>query len=185
MPDRVECNLGWYRDDWSEFRLRLVITAKWVTTAKRPRGFWLGAPISWKNHRRVVMIAGRPSVGPSKQHKDWAQYAVAELRRQWCATFGGPIPKSIPLNFAVRSYLPTKRLTDMSNLYQGPEDVMQVCQPKCKPGCKVHAGVIEDDSAIEAHNGSARLYDKDNPRVEITLTRYAGGDRESENNNQD
>ena len=153
---RVENSLGWYFDDWSEFELRLVIR---------------GPPLSWKNHRQLTVIAGKPRLVLSKAHKKWAHGAVVQLMAQWGSKFSGPLPKKIPLNAAIVSYLPTRRLTDASNLYQGPEDVMQACHSRCKPTCRVHAGVIEDDCAIETHNGSARRYDKDNPRVEIVLTR--------------
>jgi hypothetical protein len=156
---RVENSLGWYLEDWSGFELRLVIP---------------GAPFSWKRARKVIRFGGHASIGLTKEAKAWAQAAVTQLRLQWSAEFGGPIPKSVPLNARITSYLPTRRLTDASNLYQGPEDVMQACGSRCTPRCKMHAGVIEDDCAIEAHDGSRRLYDKENPRVEIVLTRSVG-----------
>jgi len=157
VSDRITHALGWHLPDWSDFELRL-----WIE----------GPPFSWKRARQVIKFGGHASIGLTKEAKAWQSSAVLQLTTQWSAVFGGPIPKTIPLNAAILSYLPTRRLTDMSNLYQGPEDVMQACGPRCKPGCKKHAGVIEDDVAIESHDGSARLYDKHRPRVEIVLTRY-------------
>ena len=157
MTDKQIHSLGWHLDDWSAFELRLLIE---------------GPPFSWKRARKVITINGRGSIGLTKEAKAWAHMAVQRLRLQWGRVFGGPIPKSIPLNAAILSYLPTRRITDASNLYQGPEDVMQACRSTCKPRCKMHAAVFEDDSAIESHDGSARLYDKHHPRVEIVLTRW-------------
>jgi hypothetical protein len=39
-----------------------------------------------------------------------------------------PIPRDIELNAAIRSYLPTRRRTDASNLYQG-----EVCECPMAP----------------------------------------------------
>ena len=159
---KLNCSLGWFMDDWSDFELRLVI---------------YGPPFSWKRARQVITIParggkqGHSSIGLNTAAKKWARNASMQLKDQWGRVFGGPIPKTIPINAAIVSYLPTRRLTDASNLYQGPEDVMQACFEKCKTNCKMHGGVLEDDSSIESHNGSARLYDKKTPRVEIVLTR--------------
>jgi hypothetical protein len=168
---RREHALGWHLADWSDFEIRLAIVGQWVVDEKHPRGHWLGAPFSWKRARQITKFSGHASIGLTTDAKQWARAAVAQLRLQWSEVFAAPIPKTIPLNAAIVSYLPTRRLTDASNLYQGPEDVMQACGPRCKPKCKMHAGVIEDDSAIESHDGSARRYDKTQPRVEIVLTR--------------
>jgi hypothetical protein len=89
------------------------------------------------------------------------------FRSQW--VFKQPIPKHVLVTAKIVSYLPTATSIDASNLYQGPEDVLQSCGPKCKPGCKLHAGVLTDDCQIENHNDSARYIDRDRPRVEITL----------------
>jgi Holliday junction resolvase RusA-like endonuclease len=90
-----------------------------------------------------------------KYHRAWLKSAVEQLRWQWA---DAPIPKTMHVSAKIVSYLGTKRMIDASNLYQGPEDAMQL------------AGVLEDDVCIEDHDGSSRRYDKLNPRVEITLT---------------
>lgn len=175
MPDRVENKLGWYLDDWSEFELRLVIGREWIVSRKHPKGKWVGGPFSWKRARQIITIGGNSSIGLTTEAKQWARVAVDQLKQQWDWVFSAPLPKTIPLNAEIVSYLPTRRLTDASNLYQGPEDVMQGHRSTCKPKCKMHACVLEDDSAIESHNRSRRLYDKENPRVEIVLTRGEKG----------
>lgn len=154
-PRRIEHALGWHLADMSDFELRLVIT---------------GRPMSFKRAKQVVKFGGHASIGLTTEAKAYLRDAVAQLRRQWGAVFAGPIPREVALNAAIVSYLPTRQLTDASNLYQGPEDCMQTCRPKCKPGCQVHAGVMVDDAQITSHDGSRRRYDKTNPRVEVTLT---------------
>jgi hypothetical protein len=154
-------HLGWHYDDWSDFSIRLVV---------------LGRPFSFKRAKRIIRLGARYSLGLTPSAKNYIQDAVRQLWAQWGPFFPRPIPKTVELNAAIRSYLPTRQLTDASNLYQGVEDAMQSCGPKCKSTCMMHAGVIEDDVQIRTHNGSDRLYNKENPRVEIVLTPY-GGDR--------
>ena len=112
-----------------------------------------GQPVTWKN--AAMVLKNRVPI-KSKAQRRWAKSALEQLQMQWN---GDPIPKTVELNAQIVSYLGTKRLIDASNLYQGPEDMLQ------------KAGVIEDDSCIRSHDGSDRRYDKENPRVEITLTR--------------
>jgi len=114
-----------------------------------------GRPVSWKNSRE---IAGGKII-KNKRQQEWLTYAMVQLSGQY--GWNTPrIPKKERLNAAIVSYLPTRQLTDADNLYGGPQDALQA------------AGVLEDDVSIQTHNGSDRLYDKANPRVEITLTRY-------------
>jgi Holliday junction resolvase RusA-like endonuclease len=126
----------------------------------------LGPPCVWKNQRRVVT---KPFVKshPSKKAAAWMKSAIGQLERQWIYK---PIPKLWQLNAKILSYLPTPRLNeegdihgwlaDADNLYGGPGDALE------------SAGILEDDVCIESHDGSRRLYDKENPRVEMTLTLF-------------
>jgi Holliday junction resolvase RusA-like endonuclease len=120
----------------------------------------LGAPCSYKNSKEIVHPRGkasRPWLQPSKKSQKWMKSAVKQLQEQWG---GRPrIPKSTELNAAIVSYLPTRRLTDADNLYGGPGDALQ------------RAGILEDDCCIRTNDGSDRRYDKNNPRVVITLTK--------------
>jgi hypothetical protein len=158
---RYEHKLGWHLDGWDDFELRLVISL---------------APFSFKRAKRVIILGKHASLGLTPQAKHYMREASAQLRWQWSSCFHEPIPGNVQINAAIRSYLPTRRKTDSSNLYQGPEDVMQCCTPRCKPGCDRHAGVIVDDHQIRTHNGSDRLFDRENPRVEIVLTPYVARD---------
>jgi Holliday junction resolvase RusA-like endonuclease len=152
----LEHALGWHERNWEAFRISLVIDLP---------------PFSWKRARMPVRQGKRAAIILKPEAREWQEAAVAQIRAQWGAVFVDPIPRAIPINAAVVSYLSTRRLTDSSNLYQGPEDVMQACTSRCKPGCTRHAGVYVDDAQIESHEGSRRALDRDNPRVEITLTR--------------
>lgn len=57
-------------------------------------------------------------------------------------------------------YMPTRHRVDLVNLLEATCDIL------------VAAGIIEDDNSkvIAGHDGSRVKYDKNNPRVEITLT---------------
>lgn len=69
----------------------------------------------------------------------------------------------------------TNQTIDMSALYEGIQDVL------------VEVGVLKDDSALNdpilvGHDGSRVHLDRDNPRMEVTLTRmeaYSGEDNSS------
>lgn len=147
--------LGWHLRDMTDFELHLLI---------------LGAPIVLKNSRQLLIINGRPMSIPSAAAKRYLESASQQLAAQWSAVFREPIPKHIALNAAIRSYLPTRRLADASNLYEAPQDAMKTHTRHCQPRCKKHGGVLVDDVSIRTHNGSDRLYDPDNPRVEVVLT---------------
>lgn len=128
----------------------------------------LGEPCSWKNSRRIVTKPFPKSL-PSKKAERWMKSAVKQLEDQWEYA---SIPKTTEVNAAIVSYLKTPRFNDMheihgwtndaDSLYGGPGDALQA------------AGVIEDDVCIASHDGSRRRHDKENPRVEITLTRVDG-----------
>ena len=58
--------------------------------------------------------------------------------------------------------MPTRRRVDLLNLLEASLDIL------------VDAGILEDDnsSIVVSHDGSRVLYDKENPRAEITITTY-------------
>lgn len=116
----------------------------------------LGVPQVKKNSRQLVVRKGRPISLPGKPYREWAQTALLQLRSQWMGQ--APIPRTTWLNAAIVSYQAKGQACDASNLYQGPEDVLQ------------EARIIENDYQIVSHDGSRRLRDAANPRVEITLT---------------
>lgn len=172
--------LGWYLPDWSDFELRLAIDFAPFAITARKKKVTIRPTFSWKRAREVVMIAGKPSIGLTTPAKHWAKAAAAQFVDQWFVSgqMTEPIPREIQINAAIVSYLPTAAVTDSSNLYQGPEDILQshkTGKRPCKPKCRVHAGIIVDDAQIKTHNESDRLMDRNRCRVEITLTPYSPG----------
>lgn len=108
-------------------------------------------PVTKKNHGRIVQRGGRPMLLPSEQFERYQEAAGWYLR---------PLGVSEPVNVRCLFYMPTRRIVDLVGLLQAIDDVM------------VHYGVIEDDNSriVVSHDGSRVLYDKENPRTEITIT---------------
>lgn len=64
-----------------------------------------------------------------------------------------------PVNLRCRFYMRTDGIVDMSNLYEGVQDLLVEC------------GVLHDDNwhIVAGHDGSRCAKDRDNPRIEITI----------------
>ena len=108
-------------------------------------------PGNQKNHQQIFKRGGRPFITQSEAYKQY------EKAFQWYA------PKlSIDTKVNVKTvfYLPTKRLTDLSNLISAAHD------------CLVASGTLVDDNykIIHSVDGSRVYYDKENPRTEIEIT---------------
>ena len=114
-------------------------------------------PITKKNSQQILTNpkTGRPFIMPSKKFKEYERDAV------WFLKPMPPRPIECRVNIKCLFYLPTRRLTDLTNLLESVDDLL------------VHAGIIADDhyGIVEAHDGSRCFVDKDNPRTEITITR--------------
>lgn len=114
-------------------------------------------PITKKNSQQIMTnrATGRPFIMPSKKYKEYEASAAHFLLPR------PPRPIECSLNIKCLFYLPTRRRTDLTNLLEAVDDLL------------VHAGIIADDhyGIVTAHDGSRCLYDKDNPRTEITITR--------------
>ena len=112
-------------------------------------------PISKKNSQQIYRPNGmnRPIIVPSKKYKEYEQSAFYYIPKQ-------PKPINEPVNVKCLFYMPTKRRCDLTNLLEAIDDVM------------VKAGLLEDDNftIIAGHDGSRVLYDKENPRTEVTIT---------------
>jgi len=115
-------------------------------------------PITKKNSQQILTNpkTGRPFIMPSAKYKQY------EREAQWFLKPIPPKPIACSLNIKCLFYLPTRRRTDLTNLLEAVDDVL------------VHAGIIEDDHSgiVTAHDGSRVLYDKDNPRTEIYITKF-------------
>lgn len=111
-------------------------------------------PVSKKNHQRIVTNkkTGVPFIIPSSQYKQYEKDVA------WF------IPKSklidYPVNVKCLFYMPTRRRCDLTNMLEAVDDIM------------VKYKLLQDDNCkiIVGHDGSRVLYDKENPRTEITIT---------------
>ena len=112
-------------------------------------------PITKKNHQRILknFKTGKPFVAPSEQYKVYESQALWFIPKGMCIDY--------PVNVKCLFYMPTKRRCDLTNLLESIDDIM------------VKAGLLKDDSytIIEGHDGSRVLYDKDNPRTEVYITK--------------
>lgn len=118
------------------------------------------APSKNHSHRiRVNKKTGTHSYGPTLATEVWASGAGiialdAALRCGWKCTHGEDVIVLVSV------YFPDKRKRDAHNQEMVLFDALQ--------------GVIyDDDYYIKSHN-TIRLYDKDNPRLEVTVMKWSG-----------
>lgn len=115
------------------------------------------SPTTKKNSQQIAINrkTGRPFVTQSKKYKEYERAAMEYVQRVLCYKV------EPPLNVKCLFYMPTRRRVDLTNLLEAIDDVM------------VKAGLLPDDdyTVIQSHDGSRVLYDKDNPRTEIEITK--------------
>lgn len=114
-------------------------------------------PVTKKNSQRIVKVRGRSIILPSKKYKDYERA---------CAEYVSPLesPIDYPVNVKMLFYMQTRRKCDLPNHEEACLDVLT----KYK--------VLEDDNynIVAGMDGSRVLYDKENPRTEIEITRMEG-----------
>lgn len=112
-------------------------------------------PVTKKNSQQIFVnkATGRAIISPSKKYKEY-EYAC-----------GYYIPcKNLHIdckvNIKAHFYMQTRRKVDITNLNSALHDIL------------VKYGVIKDDNMtiVIATDGSRVLYDKSNPRTEVTIT---------------
>ena len=113
-------------------------------------------PITKKNSQRILHKYNRgkkiPFISPSEAFENF---------QEDCGYFVKPLNIDYPVNVEARYFMKKRYKVDLSNLNSSIHDIL------------VHYNVIKDDSAkyIVSTDGSRVYYDKDNPRVEIIITR--------------
>lgn len=114
-----------------------------------------GQPITKKNSQRLVYAKGRIIPLPSSAYKIYEEAALRQLNYQYA---GEPI--DYPVNLSCVYYMKTHRKCDLANLLEASQDIL------------VKAGVISDDNftVVAGLDYSRVSYDKENPRVEITIS---------------
>ena len=111
-------------------------------------------PITKKNSQRIVRCGKSFRVLPSEPYQRYEEAALKLLPRQ------RPLIEW-PVEVKALFYMPTRRRVDLTNLLEALDDVL------------VKARILDDDNCriIASHDGSRVLYDKTNPRTEVTITR--------------
>lgn len=97
---------------------------------------------------------GVPFISQNNRYKQYERDAGWFLKKL-------PEPISEPVNVKCVFYRDTKRLCDLPNLLNAILDILRLY------------GIIEDDNRniVYSVDGSKVLYDKENPRTEITITK--------------
>lgn len=113
------------------------------------------APVSKKNSQRIVTNhkTGKPFIMQSQKYEDYENYASYFLRPK------PPKPIDFPVTVRCIFWMPTHRRVDKSNLEAAAHDIL------------VKHGILADDNRniIASTDGSRVYYDKEKPRVEITI----------------
>lgn len=109
-------------------------------------------PVTKKNSMQIVGNGKRPKLIPS------AQYRRYERDAGW---FLKPLAIAEPVNIRAIYFMPARRKVDITNLESALMDVL------------VKYGVIADDNCrvVVSTDGSRVMYDKENPRTEVTITK--------------
>lgn len=113
-------------------------------------------PATKKNSGQIITIKGRPILLPSPKYREFEKECLPYLNH--VKTEAGII--NYPVNLECLFYMETRRRVDLANLLNAIDDAA------------VKSGLILDDNRdiIAAHDGSRVFYDKNNPRIEITIT---------------
>lgn len=112
-------------------------------------------PRSKKNHSQIIMCKGRPILIPSKQYKQFENECLKVIPSEYRKKI------DYPVNIKALFYMDTRRRVDLTNLLSALDDML------------VKAEVIEDDyrDIVASHDGSVVYWDKENPRIEVEITK--------------
>ncbi len=117
-------------------------------------------PVTKKNHGRIVMCGRYPKLFPSEVYECYAKEAMPFLN----SVYGTSGTVDYPVNLKCVFYLDKRRKGDLAGYLQAVQDLL------------VSAGILADDNrnVVASVDGSAVLYDRKNPRTEITITKKPG-----------
>lgn len=115
------------------------------------------APVTKKNHGRIVMCGRYPKLLPSKAYENYARSAKPFLQTIY-RTVGSV---DSPVNLKCVFYLDRRRKGDLAGYLQAVQDLL------------VETKILADDNRniVASVDGSAVMYDKENPRTEVTVTK--------------
>ena len=115
-------------------------------------------PVTKKNSSRIVRSkTGRLFLLPSTQYQAFEKEVLPTLNR--VKNKFGVI--NYPVNIECVFYMATKHKVDLANLLNAVDDAM------------VTSGLLADDNRdiVAGHDNSRVFYDKDNPRIEVEITK--------------
>lgn len=116
-----------------------------------------GRPYTKKNSARILknQKTGAPFVKPSANYEAYEKNCLAQIPHCMRLFINEPV------NVRCVYWMPTRHKVDLVNLLEATADIL------------VKAGLLQDDNAqiIASHDGSRVRYSKENPRVEIVITR--------------
>ena len=114
-----------------------------------------GTPRTKKHSQRIIRIGRGSKILPSEAYMEYAEECGVQLFMQRAG-----IGIDYPVNVCCVYYMPTRRRVDLVNLLEATCDILK------------ENGVVTDDNCgiIASHDGSRVAYDKERPRVEITIT---------------
>lgn len=115
------------------------------------------APVTKKNHGRIVMCGKYPKLLPSEAYERYTKASMPFLN----SVYGTAGTIDYPVNLKCVFYLDKRRKGDLAGYLQAIQDLL------------VEAGILADDNRniVASVDGSEVLYDKENPRTEVTITR--------------
>lgn len=113
-------------------------------------------PRTKKNSQRIVLVKGRPVIIQSKQYKDYEKAASIFIPKT-------DKPIDYPVNVKMLFYTQTRRRCDLVNHEEACLDIL------------TKYGLLQDDNSniVVSMDGSRVLYDKDNSRTEVEITKLA------------
>lgn len=114
-------------------------------------------PVTKKNSQQIVPCRGRFILLPSKKYKDFER-AVTPFLTVIKQELGQIY---YPVNITAVFYVAKRLKYDLTNLLEAIDDAM------------VKAGLLADDNRdiIAGHDNSRVFYDKENPRIELTISK--------------
>lgn len=118
-------------------------------------------PRSKKNSSQIIFLRGRPLLIPSKLYKQFEKDCLKLIDKKYRQKI------DYPINIKAIFYMQTKRRVDLTNLLEALDDML------------VKAEVIQDDcrDIIAGHDKSRVYYDKQNPRIELEITKVNNYER--------
>lgn len=115
-------------------------------------------PRTKKNSQNIILVKGRPIIIPSQYYKQFEKECKMLIQKQYKQKI------DYPVNIKAIFYMNSKRKVDLTNLLEALDDML------------ITTEVIADDNRdiIVGHDGSRVYYDKERPRIEITITKEEG-----------